>query len=101
MPLHDLLSGSLTGAVSISRTPFPEILSMTAEQQDSFVYEILQFTMPDGSNVPAGVKAETIIEELGLPDIPQLRRLIAIGAARTQHQVRRKLASRRNVQPSL
>ena len=65
---------------------------MTNEQQNSLIYGILRFTMPDGSSISPDAKAGTIIAALGLPDLPQLRRLIAIGAGRTEHHMRRKQA---------
>ena len=67
---------------------------MTPEQQNHLVFDILTFTMEDGTPISPEVKAETIIAELGLPDVPQLRRLIAIGAGRTQHRVQRRLDAR-------
>lgn len=64
---------------------------MPPEQQDTLVYDILKFTMPDGSSISPAVRADVILRQFGLPeDVPQLRRLVAMGIARHDQRTKRR-----------
>ncbi|EIZ83634.1 hypothetical protein WYO_3645 [Methylobacterium sp. GXF4] len=65
---------------------------MTTDLQDAIIRDILSAKMPDGTEISASVKTDTILSQLGLSQCAsQLRRLVKLGIMRQHSRNRARL----------